>query len=252
MNQYEHTLVALKRLLDAVGVRQWSDWIETDIEHWRADKDTAHHLSAYGAMGSINDVWVLKANKHDVTEAQEPWVNALFQWMKSVCRHLAQHPAGSFSADKLARATGKLDSVLAAFEGGKDAPDSMRELVINGPELGGWRCLGCGYSEVTETEAEVFVADDVVPDLVFRSCEGLRLDTLVDQVLAGDIAGLQDRRKELKAAIRSSDILLSNREGWMRPCPACGRNETAVYRWRFMPGGAPPLVPSDDNLPLRN
>ena len=49
MNQYEHSLIAMKRLLDAVGESHWAKWIDTDITEWRANRDPSHHLSAYGA-----------------------------------------------------------------------------------------------------------------------------------------------------------------------------------------------------------
>lgn len=50
MSQYEHSLIAMKRLLDAVGETYWADWIETDIEHWRSKRSVSRHLSAYGGM----------------------------------------------------------------------------------------------------------------------------------------------------------------------------------------------------------
>ncbi len=56
MSQYEHSLIAMKRLLDAVGEAHWADWIHADIEHWRSKHSTSHHLSAYGGMGSFTDV----------------------------------------------------------------------------------------------------------------------------------------------------------------------------------------------------
>ncbi len=77
MNQYEHCLIAMKRLLDAVGESHWAKWIDTDIKVWRANCDVSHHLSAYGGMGSFNDIWICRANQHTLTEAQEPWANTL-------------------------------------------------------------------------------------------------------------------------------------------------------------------------------
>ena len=88
MTQYEHSLLAMKRLLDAVHETHWAQWIATDIEQWRAADDTSHHLSAYGGMGSFNDVIICRANQHSVSEVTEAWANTLFEWLKSVCYFL--------------------------------------------------------------------------------------------------------------------------------------------------------------------
>ncbi len=114
MTQYEHSLVAMKRLLDAVHEDHWANWIGTDIEQWRATGDTSHHLSAYGGMGSFNDVIICRANEHSVTEVTEAWANTLFEWLKSVCYFLAEHPTDSFTSETLANRVGRHDSSLAA------------------------------------------------------------------------------------------------------------------------------------------
>jgi len=36
MTQYEDSLIAMKRLLDAVGDKHWGQWVTTDIERWRS------------------------------------------------------------------------------------------------------------------------------------------------------------------------------------------------------------------------
>lgn len=251
MSQYEHSLIAMKRLLDAVGETHWADWIKTDIEQWRSKRSTSRHLSVYGGMGSFNDIWICRTNQHKITQAQEPWANALFERLQSLCYYLAQHPKASLAAKRLSKVLRRHDSALVALMGGDAAPNSMRRRANEDRELHGWRCLLCGHSEASNGDVERLIAQDVVPQLVFQSCEGWSLDKLVDQVLACDIAGIENVRQTLARAVTASGITLRDRDGWMQPCPKCGNKDTAVYRWRMTVKDGVSFQPSDDNLPMR-
>jgi hypothetical protein len=251
MTQYEHALVAMERLLQSVGETHWAQWIGIDIERWRLDRDTSHHLSAYGGMGSFNDVVICLANNHHVTEVTEAWVNALFEWLKSLCHFLAKHPTDSFLSETLAHRIGRHDSSLAAFVDGEDAPASMRGYAIDPPVLQGWRCLRCGQAEVSARDIEYLMAHDLIPNLVFAACESDGLDRLVDRVLSADALEVEGTRDTLRKAVTASGILLTNRDGWNWKCPHCGSDDTAVYRWKLRKHDGIQLEPSSDNLPLR-
>lgn len=54
---YEPCLIALIEALDLVGNSHWHAWMVDDLERWRRRRDVAHHRSAYGGMGSFNDLW---------------------------------------------------------------------------------------------------------------------------------------------------------------------------------------------------
>jgi hypothetical protein len=71
-------------------------------------------------MGSFNDIWICRDNSHHVTEAQEPWVNSLFDWLKGVAFYLAEHPNDNVSAQELQDNVGRYDSVFVAFVGGRN------------------------------------------------------------------------------------------------------------------------------------
>lgn len=245
--QYEHSLLAMKRLLDVVGEAHWADWIQTDIEQWRSERSTSHHLSAYGGMGSFNDIFICRTNQHKITKAQEPWANTLFKWLKSLCYYLAKHPKGAVAAETLSRVVGRYDSVLAAFVGGHAAPNSMKGYVNENQELHGWRCRCCGRSEVSNGDIEQLIAQDVVPQLVFQSCESLSLDKLVDQVLACDIADIRNIRQTLVRAVVASGITLEDRDCWRQPCPNCGKEDAAVHRWRMTVRDGVSFQPSDNS-----
>jgi hypothetical protein len=251
MDPFEHSLRAMKRLLDAVGEKHWAGWIQEDLRRWQAGSDTSHHLSAYGGMGSFNDVLICGTNQHRVTAAQEAWANPLFEWLKSLCFYLAHHPTEKVTAAGLARAVGRHDAPLAAFVGGDKAPASMRGRVSDVKELQGWRCLACGHAEVSTQDVEYALAQALIPGLVFQGCQTRTLSQLVDRVLKQEVPGADEARGEVLSAIAASGIKVAEREGWMRPCPSCRCENTAVYRWKLAPGSSARFVPAEDNLAMR-
>ena len=250
-SQYEHSLVAMARLLEAVGEAHWLEWISSDLRQWRAARDTSHHLSAYGGMGSFNDVWICGTNGHRVSFKQEPWANILFNWMKSICHHLAQGPHDNPSALELSDAVGFHDASLSAVPGGDLAPDHMRGLIGADLQLQGWRCLQCGHAETSTSSLEGVVADSLLPSRIFHACEAQKLDRLVDQVLAFELPEAKGLRNDLLRIVGVSNIELKDRNGWMRPCPVCASDDTAVYRWTLESKEQLRLIPSKDNLPLK-
>jgi hypothetical protein len=131
------------------------------------------------------------------------------------------------------------------------APASMRGYASESCKLQGWRCLCCGYSEVSAEDLDWYIAQDVVPGMVFRACATLTLDHLIDRILRLKIPGIAKARRELSAAVTSSGISLRKRAGWMRPCPDCGKDDAAAYRWRLVSNERKRFEPTDDNLPLK-
>jgi hypothetical protein len=70
-------LNATKLLLAKYGETQWSEWLAKDsllIENLDLH-GVEHLLSAYGGMGSINDVLIHPANGHKIQEADVAKVN---------------------------------------------------------------------------------------------------------------------------------------------------------------------------------
>jgi len=135
----------------------------------------------------FNDIFICRENAHHVSYLQEPWVNTLFEWLRSLCFFLAKRPHELFTAEELSSSIGRLDAPLAAFVGGDKADRSSRGFAET-PVLHGWRCLCCGYLDVSHRDLEAFMAGDMLPGMVFRSCEVLALDQLVDRILARLIA----------------------------------------------------------------
>lgn len=234
MTQYEHALLAMEKLLSAVGEEHWAAWMRDDLNCWRSATDASHHLAAYGAMGSLNDLFICRANKHRISDAQEPWANVLFDWLKGVCYYFARHPHTHVDANNLAKIVGRDESSLSAFVGGNNVAASFRGYAGADHRLSGWRCLACGHAEISIRDVDYFLAEDTIPWMVFRACENMMLGELVDKALALDIPGIEESRRALTHSAEASGIVVHEREGWMRLCPKCGMRASAVAAWRFL------------------
>lgn len=73
---YRQALFCLKLILetDHPELENWIAWLETDLEEWDGHRSVRHHLSAYGGMGSFNDLPAMGQN-HEYT----------FSFLKSLC-----------------------------------------------------------------------------------------------------------------------------------------------------------------------
>jgi hypothetical protein len=224
-SQFAQTLAAIHALLVAVGETHWAKWIETDIHEWHESEDVSHHLSAYGGMGSFNDVYICAANGHSVTHHQEPWANALFDHLKALSYTLATNRGRDLHASKL----------VSVFD------KSPRRMT-------GWRCLGCGHSEATNRELESFLAIRHLPEFLTQGLMAGTLKESVEAVLSLRAPEVDLERERLRKLLRSAAIPIVDRSDWMRPCPKCGSEDPAVYRW-IIDGG---VTPASDNLPIKN
>ena len=251
MDAFESSLRAMERLLRTVGEDRWARRMGEDLEAWIERGDASRHLSAYGGMGSFSDVMLCEANGHRVSRAQEPWVWELFETLQSVCLHLASRPQETPQAQALLEESGRRDPVLAAFSGGHDGAPGAAALAGEGTRIQGWRCLECGHGEVRPEGIDATIARDVVPGMVCRACVEGTLEAVVDRVLAIEIPDLDPARRRMRAALEAGGLGIPEGRGWMRPCPGCGGEDTAVYRWRLVQGETPRFVPSRDNLPMR-
>ena len=50
------------------GLSYLAKWISMDLDRWEIEKSVRHHSSAYGGMGSLNDLIICTENKHSVTK----------------------------------------------------------------------------------------------------------------------------------------------------------------------------------------
>lgn len=249
MTKYIHALTALEYLLDKVGENHWRDWLRQDIDLWKSKSDVSHHLSAYGGMGSFNDVWICVQNRHNVTKEQEPWVNNLFEILKGLCFRLAHEP----EKDEVIKDvnSNRYFPIFSAFKNNlskKGMDNATNQLSITTSQLHGWRCLKCGYGETKSYDIENYLAKVLLPQYLNNAKTEKELKALVDSAFTIEFEGIGETRNQTRQMILNSDIKIVDREGWMRPCPKCGSDNTAVYRWEFSKNN---FNASKDNLPLK-
>ena len=63
---YTESLICLRSILQAdhPEFQNWIDWLERDIQDWTQRREVAHHLRAYGGMGSFHDLPSMRGD-HD-------------------------------------------------------------------------------------------------------------------------------------------------------------------------------------------
>jgi uncharacterized protein DUF6966 len=213
---YRDALAALQLLLDRIGETQWRDWIAQDLEEWDAKRSVTHHLSAYGTMGSLSDLY-LSAKVYKIPPGKEPWVQALFENLRSICDSLASSP----------RLLSSIESVVTRV-------GTWRQLRLRGS-----KCRSCGHVETTPLEIETFLAHQEMRPAALGALKQGRLPELVQRVLSPEV-GWEAQRESVVRKVKASGIEIRAREGWTKPCPKCGSGETEVTYWtlqgdRFSP-----------------
>jgi hypothetical protein len=204
-------LVAVLRDVRCDG---WSERVAT--------ASAASFQSLLGGMGSFSDLVICRQNHHNVSTDREPLANELVSCLTSVCYSSSKVRALALTADSAIACCGTFSLVLT-----------------------GWRCLTCGHAQVTSRGLRSLIAAIEVREALRN---GVAKRTPAESLLA--LWRSPEDTKILRLFIEraeSSGIEYSESEEWMRPCPACGSDNTCVYRWRD--DGAR-FVSAADNLPL--
>ncbi len=209
-------LLALRDLLHAADEAHWKAWLDRDVRDWETSESTRHHLRAYGGMGSLNDV-VLR----------DPWLNAVFESIKSTCYHLASAPGSQFDITELRRSLGD-----PRFH------------------LQGWRCLSCGYGTVSKSGIEDFIAREIARGRVLEAAMESRLQAMVEDAI-GTNPAQGAAWDDVARTARDSGLVVRFDDNWLRPCPQCSGDDTCVYRWVLSEAKDGHFVPSEDNLHVR-
>lgn len=190
-----------------------------------ADRVSAVSARAFGSllggMGSLSDLVISRENHHEIPEDREALANEMVGCMGAVC--YAASIRGALDADSAVAACGTLGLVL-----------------------GGWRCLACGHARVGPGGLRSLIA---AVEVRRAMRDGIAAGAPAGALLALWRAGEDPESVRLLAdRAMANGIARSDSDGWMRSCPACGSDDTCVYRWRD--DGAR-FTPADDNLPLR-
>ena len=85
-------LEQLEHLLVSYGEQHWSTWIKQDITAIKKYDvhGIAHLVSAYGGMGSFNDLWLCSANGHRIDEMEVSRANDTLSALRSDAYTLAK------------------------------------------------------------------------------------------------------------------------------------------------------------------
>lgn len=234
MDFYKSTLNAMYKLLNDAGVKFWAEWILKDVEDWEESKLVEHHLSAYGGMGSLNDVVICVQNNHKVKKEQEAWINTLLSSLKAISFYLAKSPKDKININ-----------------------DIKKSLKYNYVKIQGTRCLNCGYSELSLSDIDNFIAPKIIDDEIVDALMEDRLISFVDNVINLNLPQIIIEREKIEKIICESNISFTKLNRWMRPCPECGSDDTAVYRWNMIKKKnifmkeVQIFEPSNDNLCLK-
>ena len=225
-------LKSLAFLFSEAGVSSWWVYINEDIRLWNENHDVMHHLRAYGGMGSINDVVICTQNGHRIERHQEPWANALLQFLLSWC---------SYSARCIQDKAPSLFTVEKAN-------------ICKSTKIHGRRCLQCGYAELTKNNNDNFIAPVIVEKRLKVISDEHEIYKIINKLLCANDSEIDILRQRLTYAEEKSGIHYRESE-WMRICPNCGSNDIAVYRWELVgsifDNSCCEIVSSTDNLPLR-
>jgi len=210
---YESSLLAMEYFLKEIGEDHWLKWVQKDLDEWTSNKSTTHHLSAYGGMGSFNDVVICKANNHSIPEGAESWADTIFQWLKSLCFFFANNPETEYSLSELKKQIGYHDASLPAFVGGENAPTKMRGLFGSNQPIQGWRCLNCGHGEISDSDVSYYIAQTIVPRQLLEACVSSRLIPAINDLLGLRVKNLDQLSSKLKQSIDGAGIKIDSREG---------------------------------------
>lgn len=219
---YPQILNILRVLLEESGNRHWSNWIERDISEWNESRKVQHHLSAFGGMGSINDLFVAEYD-----DEVGIWKQEIFERCKSLSWKLA-------------------------IKGGIGSAGQVDLSLNEDKTLSGARCLDCGNSRLSKVDIEYYIANKFVPDFIVQKINDckisdiLNIDEIINQKLVAEL------RKKITLSVEESEIDLVNSDSWIKSCPKCKSNNMAVYRWEIVNSVKEfKIIPSEDNLKIK-
>jgi hypothetical protein len=194
MDTYHKSLLLLKDLLHKSENSHWEQWIDRDIYEWENSKSTSHHKSAFGGMGSINDLAVGGQGKIGT------WKNNMFDILKSISwtfatKHKIQFPTATVNV------------------------------------IEGTMCRDCSYAEISESGIEHYISNKHLPTIIASLLPTDQYFDLTNfETLTNKTEVAVDRQK-LLTAITEFKINFSKTAIWLKACPTCNSTDTCVYRW---------------------
>lgn len=194
MDTYRKTLLLLKDLLHKSDNSHWEKWIDRDIDEWDNSKSTSHHKSAFGGMGSINDLSVGGQGKVGT------WQNNMFDILKSISWTYA-------------------------------VKNKIQFPTMTVTNIEGIICRDCSYAEISESGIERYISNKHLPTIIANLLPTDQYTDLTNFEILTSKANIEADRQKLLAALTEFKINFSKTGNWLKTCPTCDSSNTCIYRW---------------------
>ena len=217
---YKISLEVLSKILQEENYDHWATWMQEDLKFWENNKDVEHHLSAYGGMGSFNDVVIGSSDNEGI------WKGQIFGHLQSVAYNLAKG----------------------------DSFETILERILNqhrADEISGWRCRNCGDARLTDRDINLFIANYFIPTFFVEYIKDDKLNEVINLIKLIDSEEVVNKKYQIISLINQVDIILNTDNSWLWTCPKCGSSEVCAYRWKVSEDGSK-LVESNDNLDIKS
>lgn len=213
---YKQSLELLRTILLENQYDFWANWMTEDIENWEKNKNTEHHLRAYGGMGSFNDVVI---GNQDLASL---WQGRLF---------------------------GMLQSLAYGLANGEVLKDILARITTTSTQISSWRCQDCGAARINAIDIERFVCASILPQTLVNYLKDNRLAELLDINKLISSEEVSNKKTAIERLIRQSNIEIDSDNNWLWTCPKCGSSKVCSYRWEIL-NNETKIVESADNLEI--
>lgn len=218
-------LKVLYELFEKCQVSFWSEKISEIISEYKETGNIDNFLSLYGAMGSVNDIWICKVNKHNIQSGGEVWVNELLTNLLGILYNLSKKikQGEEINSDEIRKSSKHVDKYIQ-----------------------GQCCLQCGYKKISRRNLDTYIASATIFELLNLAVHTNTTNEFIENCISGDFYWIDKKRKDLLIIIKNSNIHYFDNAN--RVCINCGNREMTVYRWINLNAR---LINVDDNLPLK-
>lgn len=208
IDNYEASLKAMYLLLRKVNIISWADKIKKEIKLVEK-RDVSHHLSLYGGMGSLNDIYICRYNNHKVTYEQEPWYNALFNILTMLCSSYAKNE------DMLPFLFDHRDSITTA---------NMK--------ISGQKCRTCGKQIVIKNKIDWYIAPLLLSKIVREALINDYLESCAVNIMNLNIPDRESEYEIIVQVLKARNIDIHDVSSQLvAKCPKCGNIDFSDYRF---------------------
>ena len=218
-DHYKTTLKILAKILIEENYDHWANWMQEDIKLWEINKNTEHHLRAYGGMGSFNDIGI------GGDDVKGIWKGHIFGHLQTLAYSLAKGNT--------------IQEILKA---------NPNQHLAN--EISGWRCINCGDARMNNRNINLFVAHYFIPKFFVNNVQEDKLNEVVNIPERIDSEEVINKRNQIKSLIQQANILLNPDDDWLWICPKCGSSKVCSYRWNVLADESK-MVEGNDNLEIK-